>query len=231
MCTELDAEYFFLNCLITGPWSSSIPSSPYLENVTYSLTVPSTLTDYDTTDTSLWVAIWMGVQPNSDDYNSAALVQPILNWCNDQEDCGCPAAADEWCFTTTMYYESGQEGSAYVAVATGSILDFAIYVSGDSIVQTVSQDGEILSQRSDDVFYPGVFYGANECSSTPACGTLPSYTWSNITMTFSEAVTDLGTYIEGLNSTWTTPVSTQDGKVWTWDGITIEAQATGTWTS
>lgn len=42
---------------LPGPWSSSIPSSPYLENVTYSLTVPSTLTDYDTTDTSLWVAI------------------------------------------------------------------------------------------------------------------------------------------------------------------------------
>jgi hypothetical protein len=85
---------------------------------------PAVLQDYDTADKSLWTAIWIGVQPNVPDVSQANLVQPLLNWCADQESCGCDGAATEWCVTASTYTPEGQTGNAYVAVPKDATLDF-----------------------------------------------------------------------------------------------------------
>lgn len=75
---------------------------------------------------------------------------------------------------------------------------------------------------------PGVFYSANECSDSN-CGTLASFSWTNVTLVMSAAVTDLGDYMsydgassDGLTSsdggiTWTVDAIAM-GKDTTWDG-------------
>lgn len=120
----VQADSGYGNFFYFGPWSSSQPASPYLSKATYSLTVPAALSNYDTSDSSLWVAIWVGVQPNSDDVMNADLVQPLLNWCADQTSCGCDASTTEWCVAASTYTPEGQLGESYVAVAVGDVLDF-----------------------------------------------------------------------------------------------------------
>lgn len=64
------------------------------------------------------------MQPNTDDAMSADLVQPLLNWCVDQEGCGCPASSSEWCVMASTYTAEGQLGDSYIAIETGATLDF-----------------------------------------------------------------------------------------------------------
>lgn len=110
----------FGNSFYLGPWDGDA----YLTKTTYSLTAPAVIQDYDTSDTSLWVSIWVGVQPNVPDVSQANLVQPLLNWCANQESCGCDASATEWCVTASTYTPEGQTGNAYVAVPEDAKLDF-----------------------------------------------------------------------------------------------------------
>lgn len=110
----------FGNSFYLGPWDGAA----YITRATYSLDAPDVIQDYDTSDKSLWVAIWIGVQPNVPDVSQANLVQPLLNWCADQASCGCDAGADEWCVTASTYTPEGQTGNAYVAVPKGAKLDF-----------------------------------------------------------------------------------------------------------
>lgn len=110
----------FGNSFYLGPWDGDA----YITKATYSLTAPAVIQDYDTSDKSLWIAIWIGVQPNVPDVSQANLVQPLLNWCADQTSCGCDAAADEWCVTASTYTPDGQTGNAYVAVPKDATLDF-----------------------------------------------------------------------------------------------------------
>lgn len=110
----------FGNSFYLGPWDGDA----YITKATYSLTAPAVIQDYDTSDKSLWVAIWIGVQPNVPDVSQANLVQPLLNWCADQTSCGCDAGATEWCVTASTYTPEGQTGNAYVAVPKDAKLDF-----------------------------------------------------------------------------------------------------------
>lgn len=110
----------FGNSFYLGPWDGD----SYITKATYSLTAPAVIQDYDTSDTSLWISIWIGVQPNVADVSQANLVQPLLNWCADQKSCGCDAGADEWCVTASTYTPEGQTGNAYVAVPKDAKLDF-----------------------------------------------------------------------------------------------------------
>lgn len=110
----------FGNSFYLGPWSGDA----YITKATYSLAAPGVVTGYDSSDSSLWVAIWVGVQQSADDVDAENLVQPLLNWCADQESCGCGASAAEWCVAASTYTPDGQTGQAYVAVPTGATLDF-----------------------------------------------------------------------------------------------------------
>lgn len=110
----------FGNSFYLGPWDGDA----YITKATYSLTAPAVIENYDTSDKSLWISIWVGVQPNVPDVSQANLVQPLLNWCADQTSCGCDAAADEWCVTASTYTPEGQTGNAYVVVPKDAKLDF-----------------------------------------------------------------------------------------------------------
>lgn len=217
----------FGNSFYLGPWTGGA----YISKATYSLAAPSVITDYDTSDSSLWVSIWVGVQQSAVDVDNENLVQPLLNWCVDQESCGCDASATEWCVAASTYTPEGQTGQAYVRVPSDAALEFEISVNSSTsmIDQKVWLNGELVSQQSDSKgLKPGVFYSANECSDSN-CGTLASFSWTNITLVMSAAVTDLGDYMsydgassDGLTSsdggiTWTVDAIAM-GKDTTWDG-------------
>lgn len=122
----------FGNSFYLGPWDGNA----YITKATYSLSPsPAVIQNYDTSDKSLWIAIWIGVQPNVPDVSQANLVQPLLNWCADQKSCGCDAAADEWCVTASTYTPEGQTGNAYVAVPKDATLDFESKLATDTARQ------------------------------------------------------------------------------------------------
>ncbi|KUI61064.1 hypothetical protein VP1G_08267 [Cytospora mali] len=180
----------FGNSFYLGPWSGDA----YIKKATYSLTSPSVITDYVTSDTSLWIAIWVGVQQSDEDVDNENLVQPLLNWCIDQEDCG-----------------------------------FAVNSSTTLIDQKVWLNGKLVAQQSDSAgMTPGVIYSANECSDTN-CGTLASFSWTNFTLVFSEAVTDLNSYMS-YNGASSSGLTTSDGGI-TWSVDAIAMGKDTTWDS
>lgn len=65
---------------------------------------------------------------------------------------------------------------------------------------------------------PQIIYSANECS-TDGCGTLPDFSWDNVTITLSEAKKDLGTIIS-YNGASSSGLKTTDGGV-TWHADSI----------
>ncbi|KAH8775338.1 hypothetical protein F5883DRAFT_640620 [Diaporthe sp. PMI_573] len=191
---------------------------------------PAVLQDYDTADKSLWTAIWIGVQPNVPDVSQANLVQPLLNWCADQESCGCDGAATEWCVTASTYTPEGQTGNAYVAVPKDATLDFEIAVNADTkkIDQKVSLNGKGVSELSDSQgMKPQIIYSANECS-TAGCGTLPDFSW-DVTITLSEAKEDLGTLIS-YHGASSSGLKTTDGGI-TWHAESISMGTDTDWST
>ncbi|ROV90238.1 hypothetical protein VMCG_10266 [Cytospora schulzeri] len=214
----------FGNSFYLGPWTGGA----YIKQATYSLAAPKVITNYDTSDSSLWIAIWVGVQQSADDVDNENLVQPLLNWCADQESCGCDASATEWCVTASTYTPEGQTGGAYVPVPKGAALDFEISVNSSTsmIDQKVWLNGELVSQQSDSKgMKPGVIYSANECSSSN-CGTLASFSWTDVKLVMSKAVTDLDAYMsyDGASSDGLT--SSDGGITWTADAIAMGKDTT-----
>lgn len=65
---------------------------------------------------------------------------------------------------------------------------------------------------------PQIIYSANECS-TDGCGTLPDFSWDNVTITLSEAKKDFGTLIS-YNGASSDGLETTDGGV-TWHAESI----------
>lgn len=65
---------------------------------------------------------------------------------------------------------------------------------------------------------PQIIYSANECS-TAGCGTLPDFSWDNVTITLSEAKKDFGTLIS-YNGASSSGLETTDGGV-TWHADSI----------
>ncbi|KUI71644.1 hypothetical protein VM1G_07301 [Cytospora mali] len=214
----------FGNSFYLGPWSGDA----YIKKATYSLTSPSVITDYDTSDSSLWIAIWVGVQQSDEDVDNENLVQPLLNWCINQEDCGCGATETEWCVAASTYTPDGQTGSSYVTVPKGATLDFEIAVNSSTnlIDQKVWLNDKLVAQQSDSSgMKPGVIYSANECSDT-SCGTLASFSWTDFTLVFSEAVTDLNSYMS-YNGASSSGLTTSDGGItWSVDAIAMGKDTT-----
>lgn len=110
----------FGNSFYLGPFNNG----QIIKKATYSMTSPSVPTGYSTSDTSLWLSLWVGIQPQSDDEDSENLVQPLLNWCLDNESCGCDADSTQYCAAANTYTSSGQEGESYVVVPTDATISF-----------------------------------------------------------------------------------------------------------
>ncbi|KAI0153771.1 hypothetical protein BJ166DRAFT_627663 [Pestalotiopsis sp. NC0098] len=202
----------FGNSFYLGPF----PDGQTIQKATYSMAAPTVPTGFDSADSSLWLSVWVGVQPSSDDEYNENLVQPLLNWCADNAGCGCAAAEDGWCAAANTYTPDGQEGEDYVVVPTDATLDFEIAVNSSTnlIDQKIWINGELVSQKSDSSgMQPGVIYSANECSDA-SCGTLAAFSWTNMTLTLSAAVDSLEDYL-ALNVATSSGFTTSDGGL-TW---------------
>ncbi|KAF2141152.1 uncharacterized protein K452DRAFT_252055 [Aplosporella prunicola CBS 121167] len=211
-------DYAFGKTFYLGPTSGDA----YITKATYSVAAPPVPCNYgdSTASNPIWMSFWIGFAEDVSD-SSKPFVQPYFNWAPDQESQGCPASNDAWCVTASTYFESGQKGQDYVAVPKNANLDFEVTSDGKgTIEQTVTMNGKVVSQQSDDVgFNPTWFFGSNECYSDD-CGTLNSYEWTDVVINlsaadkaFADTLSADGVIIEGLSSS--------DGKVWKADSIKV----------
>lgn len=216
--TSWYSNYEYGNMFYLGPTTNGA----YIVKATYSMAPPSTPCGYATSGGNEELALWIGIQndPIGVDVLDENFVQPLLNWAPDQESTGCSASETEWCVTASTYSTSGQSSAGYKPVSAGQQLDFEITVDG-SVTQTVYLDGEVYSTQTDSSgMQPAVFYGANECYLL-SCGTLGSYSWTNISITLSEADASFGDTLTLTNATSDGFTTSDSGLTWTNEKITI----------
>ncbi|KAI9929677.1 hypothetical protein MW887_001152 [Aspergillus wentii] len=213
-------DWYFGNMFTLGPTSDDV----YITKATYSL-VPPPVPCGSVQDKSEapWLSIWVGV---SESMSSQAedLFQPLLNWSPDQESQACPATNKEWCVATSTYHLSGQVQQPYVTVPNDSQLDFTITVDNESdkIIQQVSINGKEVSKQSDaKSISPRFIYSSNECY-LDACGTVNSYTWSNMTIHLSGADKSFGDSLALDEASSSGLKTTDNGKTWHVDSIKID---------
>lgn len=131
----------FGNSFYLGPF----PNGQTIQKATYSMAAPTVPTGFDSADASLWLSVWVGVQPSSDDEDNENLVQPLLNWCADNAGCGCAAAEDGWCAAANTYTPAGQEGEDYVVVPTDATLDFESVCFSGVVVPRLGSGQSLLT--------------------------------------------------------------------------------------
>ncbi|KAJ0297976.1 uncharacterized protein N0V96_012048 [Colletotrichum fioriniae] len=219
---DIYPNYEYGNMFYLGPTTGG----QYITKATYSMEVPNPPTNWVKTDeTQRWLSLWIGVQdnPNNGDVLNMNFVQPLLNWGPDNSVWGCSAPNTQWCAAASTYQPSGQIGQAYVPVNKEATLEFEISLnsSTDMIDQKIWQNGDLISSESDSKgMRPAVFYSGNECYGD-GCGTLPAYKYTNITLVFDKAVTNLADIISYTNATHTEWQTKDNGITWTVDSITI----------
>ncbi|KPM39005.1 hypothetical protein AK830_g7565 [Neonectria ditissima] len=216
---DWSGQYKFGNMFYTGPTKSGVT----ITKATYSLTPPSVPCGYATSGGNEELAFWIGIQddPTGKDVAQENFVQPLLNWAPDQRLTGCKTDNTQWCIAASTYTPSGQLSQPYEPIAAGTRLDFELVV-GSAVTQTISSSGTVLSTQTNAAgMKPAVFYGSNECY-LQTCGTLESYSWENITIHLSAADPDFGNTLSLTSATSTGYKTTDGGKTWTNERITIE---------
>ncbi|CAN8103912.1 unnamed protein product [Discula destructiva] len=218
--------YSYGNFFYLGPTTGG----QYITKATYSMVPPSPPTDYGRTDAEkTWISLWIGLQENpySEDVMNMNFVQPLLNWGPDNSVYGCSADVEHWCVAASTYVGGDvptQEQQPYIEVPTDATLDFEVIMntSTNKIDQKVWSNGELVSEQSDaSGMQPAVFYSGNECY-TDGCGTLDAYAWTNITIILNEADANFDQTLSLYNATTSGLETSDGGKTWTVDRITIE---------
>ncbi|RAK74116.1 uncharacterized protein BO72DRAFT_517183 [Aspergillus fijiensis CBS 313.89] len=202
------------------------PAHGQITKATYSIAapgVPQGTTVKDPRD-EVWTSIWIGVSATQGDASNS-LYQPLFNWSPDQKSQGCSAGAEEWCVAASTYTSAGQVAQPYVPVAKDAPVDFEITVQNQNQVhQSVRIADTLVSQQTDPLTNPLQYlYSADECyTGSGTCGSLPGYSWTNITIVLSEADPLFGQTLSLVGAT-SSPrgFSTADG------GSTWHAEAVG----
>ncbi|PYH77786.1 hypothetical protein BO82DRAFT_377710 [Aspergillus uvarum CBS 121591] len=171
------------------------PAHGQIIKATYSIAAPGVPQGTTVTDPGdeVWTSIWIGVSATQGDASNS-LYQPLFNWSPDQKSQGCSAGAEEWCVAASPYTSAGQVAQAYVPVAKDAPVDFEITVQNGQVHQSVRVDGHRVSQQTEPLSNPLLYlYSADECyTGSGTCGSLPSYSWNNITIVLSEADPQFG---------------------------------------
>ncbi|KAF0318460.1 hypothetical protein GQ607_014253 [Colletotrichum asianum] len=152
------------------------------------------------------------------------LFQPLLNWAPNNAQEGCPAANDAWCVAASTFTGTEQVAQSYVAIPNKSNVDFELtYDASKGVTQKVWINGALVSQQTDkdkNGKAPTWIYSTNECYSG-ACGTLGAYSWSNLTVTLSEADSNFGDTLQLTGGSSSGIKTTDGGKTWHADSIKI----------
>lgn len=221
--------YEFGNMFYLGPTSDG----QYITKATYSIAVPTPPTDYLEANADLtFLALWIGIQdnPNAENVLNMDFVQPVLSWAPDNAHLGCSADIEHFCVAASTYLGGDsptQEQQAYVVVPSNSTVDFEVSLNSTTtkIDQKVWLNGELVSQQSDAAgMKPAVFYSGNECYND-GCGTLDAYKWENIVITLNAADATFDQTLTLTNAKSSGMTTTDGGKTWTIEAITIEQDA------
>ncbi|KAL0260084.1 hypothetical protein SLS55_005829 [Diplodia seriata] len=212
-------DWHFGNMFSVGPATGDA----YITKATYSLVPPNvpcgSVTENSNDDP--WMSIWIGLAQSLTD-DGTDLFQPLLNWSPDQESAACPGTVKEWCVAASTYTPAGQVQQEYQAVPSKAQLDFEVDVdSSKKVSQKVWTNGKLVSEQSDtNSVAPLCLYSGNECYKG-TCGTLASYSWSNLTIVLSAADKAFGESLILTNATSTGLTTSDDGKTWHVDSIDI----------
>ncbi|KAF4237540.1 hypothetical protein CNMCM6805_006871 [Aspergillus fumigatiaffinis] len=200
------------------------PTGASIMKATYSLVPPDVPSGVKVSSPSdqVWVSVWVGASSTNGD-EGANLYQPLLNWSPDQESQGCSASSTEWCVAASTYTPEGQVGQTYVPVPSKTKLDFEISVENNKVYQTVTMNGEVISQQS-DALDNGLkyLYSQNECyTGSGNCGVLQGYKITNLTVTLSAADESFGKTMGLFSSTDAGFATIDNGKTWYTDYVAI----------
>ncbi|KAF4781303.1 hypothetical protein HER10_EVM0009988 [Colletotrichum scovillei] len=199
--------------------------SSVITKATYTLVPPSIPcgTVISNKDDQPWMSIWVGISQSVSDQGSD-LFQPLLNWAPDNSAAGCPASNTEWCVAASTFTGSTQVAQPYIAIPSKSDVDFElVYDASKGVTQKVWINGAMVSQQTDvdgNGKAPTYIYSSNECYQG-ACGTLPAYSWSNLTIVLAKADKTFGDSLQLTGATSTGIKTTDDGKTWHVDAIKI----------
>lgn len=136
-------------------------------------------------------------------------------------------------------YVDGQVGQTYVPVPPQTNLDFEISVENNKVYQTVTMNGEVVSQQSDGKHHPPssrsaltvsaldndlkYLYSSNECyTGSGNCGLLQGYKITNVTVTLSAADESFGKTMALFSCTDAGFATTDNGRTWYTDYIAIQ---------
>ncbi|KAI8169421.1 hypothetical protein K4K49_011782 [Colletotrichum sp. SAR 10_70] len=231
-------DWKFGNMFNLGPASNAIAKA------TYTLVPPSIPCGTVVADKTAqpWMSIWVGISQSLSD-DSTDLFQPLLNWAPNNAQEGCPAANDAWCVAASTFTGTEQVAQSYVAIPNKSNVDFerqstfqcqirailktnmpaVTYDASKGVTQKVWINGALVSQQTDkdkNGKAPTWIYSSNECYSG-ACGTLGAYSWSNLTVTLSEADSNFGDTLQLTGGSSSGIKTTDGGKTWHADSIKI----------
>ncbi|KAF4545853.1 uncharacterized protein LTHEOB_4505 [Lasiodiplodia theobromae] len=213
------SAWAFGNMFSVGPSSGDA----YITKATWSVVPPAVPTDAtEGASDHPFLSLWIGISKSISD-QSAALVQPLLNWSTNQESQGCPASATEWCVDASTFSNDQQTAQPYVRVANGQKVDFEVTATAQKTThQKVYINGEVISEQDDGNvgFLPTYLYSSNECYQN-TCGSVDGYTWEDITITLSTADKSFGDTLE-LRGASGSLDSSDGGKTWT-GSIKIDA--------
>ncbi|KEQ93010.1 hypothetical protein AUEXF2481DRAFT_42211 [Aureobasidium subglaciale EXF-2481] len=155
------------------------------------------------------------------------LIQALVESYNDDVDAECGVLDGTWCAWTSTLVAAGQQGGKQVVVRQGDEVGMN-YVYNDqtgNYDQYVLLNGKVVSTFSTSSGKALGWGTAEECNQAPPaypCGLTPSHTWINTTLILDQAQPDYSNTF-GNNGAQGTLTTSDGGKTWTSENITIEA--------
>ncbi|KAI5236750.1 hypothetical protein E4T43_08423 [Aureobasidium subglaciale] len=142
------------------------------------------------------LSLWVGMGTSNGD-----LIQALVESYNDAIDAECGVLNGTWCAWTSALVAAGQQGGKQVVVRPGDEVG-------------MNSSGKALGWGT-----------AEECNQAPPaypCGLTPTHTWIDTTLILDQAQPDYSNTF-GNNGAQGTLTTSDGGKTWTSENITIEA--------
>ncbi|THV84003.1 hypothetical protein D6D29_03466 [Aureobasidium pullulans] len=168
------------------------------------------------------LSLWVGMGTSNGD-----LIQALVESYNDAIDAGCGVLDGDWCAWTSALVSTGQQGGKEVLANVGDEVKMS-YMYNDATGnydQYVLINGIVVSTFSTSSGKALGWGTAEECNqAAPAypCGLTPAHSWINTILVLDQPQPDysntFGTF--GASGTLT---SSDGGKTWTADKLTIDA--------
>ncbi|KAM0545351.1 hypothetical protein ACHAPJ_011423 [Fusarium lateritium] len=167
------------------------------------------------------LSLWVGMGTSNGD-----LIQALTESYEGNEDPQCGLLHGNWCSWTSTLNGTGQVGGRQVLTKAGDhvTMSYRLNDRTDQYDQFVLINGKVVSTFATSSGRAGGWGTAVECNDSPPatpCGIVPEHDWINTVLVLEKAQPSYKDTFGNGNSTGTL-TSTDGGKTWVADKITIE---------